>query len=288
MPGCSTGDAVSDGAAAETVAPATSEPAPRPTSTLPAPPATVAPDDPGGAHIRVTQDLTACCYPAGHLSWLLVVDADGEAFVRRLVRPLADPYPMVDLMLPQGAYHVVSAQQACSATCATVGDAVDRCDADVDLAAGSTTFLTVGVAPGAGCVIVRSPAPVTAPIADEVALPGTEVDCGYDASLVEADASGRNVVLSDARRCLAAAAARGVSAWLEADEPADGGSGVASMVVYRVEAGGVLTVYRLVEPGGPAGAWIRTRCARVVPADVRAFLAQGCAEAEAVPWASVD
>ncbi|MBL8774728.1 MAG: hypothetical protein JNK12_02300 [Acidimicrobiales bacterium] len=281
---CSTGDPVGDGAAADTVAPRSSTgPAPSAPGAATAPPVTLAAGDPEGARLRITQDLTDCCYPAGHLSWLLVLDPDGAAVVQRQLRPPADPSPVVDVTLPEGPYHVVSAQQACAATCASVGDAVDRCDAEVDLAPGSTNYLTIGVDPGAGCAIVLAATPLGAPVADEVALPAAEVDCGFDASLAEAAATGRNVVLSEARRCLAAAARRGVSAWLQADEPGDGAL-VPATVVYRLAADGSVDVYQVVDPTAPVWAWIRSSCAGTAPDEVRGFLVQGCAAAEAVPW----
>ena len=280
---CSTGDPVGDGAAAETLAPSSSI-RPVPAAPAPAPPVTLAADDPQGARLRITQDLTDCCYPAGHLSWLLVLDPEGAAVVQRQVRPPADPFPMADVVLPAGSYRVVSAQQLCAATCAVAGDAVDRCDAEVDLRAGSTTFLTVGVDPGGGCAVVLAAAALAAPIADEVALPDVEVDCGHDASLAEAAATGRNVVLSPERRCLEAAARRGASAWLQADEPADGGSGLTSMAVYRLASGGGVDVYQVVDPAATVWGWVRSTCTRIVTDEVRGFLVQGCSPPVAVPW----
>ena len=280
---CSGGSPVAHGAAA---APVATTGAVNPSSAAGAhsPPVTLAVGDPDGAHLRVTQDLTDCCYPGGHLSWLLVVDDEGEAIVQRQVRPLADPFPVVDVVLPAGAYRVVSAQQGCGATCAVTGDAVDRCEADVALMAGSTTYLTVGVDPGRGCAVVLAASPLVAPVADEVALPGVEVDCGHDASLAEASATGRNVVLSDARRCLVAAARRSASAWLQADEPAEDGSGLTAMVVYRLASDGEVSVYQVVDPAAAVWGWTRSTCAGLVPDDVRGFLAQRCAPPEAVPW----
>lgn len=257
--------------------PAIAAPSAPPTS-----PTSLAIADPGGARLRVTQDLTSCCYPSGHLSWFLVVAPDGGDLVRRQVRPPADPFPLMDQILPAGQYHLVSAQQECARTCASTRDAVDRCDADVDLAAGSTTYLTVGVDPGSGCAIVLARGPMASPIADDVVLPHATIDCGYDASLAAVAATGHNVVLSEARRCLAVAAARGDSAWLMADEPRDR-AGI-EVVVYRLAADGTVAVYRVAEPTAAVWAWVRSVCAAVVPDDVRAFLVQGCSAPEAVPW----
>lgn len=260
--------------------PAIAAPSAPPTS--PTSPTSLAIADPGGARLRVTQDLTSCCYPSGHLSWFLVVAPDGGDLVRRQVRPPADPFPLMDQILPAGQYHLVSAQQECARTCASTRDAVDRCDADVDLAAGSTTYLTVGVDPGSGCAIVLARGPMASPIADDVVLPHATIDCGYDASLAAVAATGHNVVLSEARRCLAVAAARGDSAWLMADEPRDR-AGI-EVVVYRLAADGTVAVYRVAEPTAAVWAWVRSVCAAVVPDDVRAFLVQGCSAPEAVPW----
>lgn len=286
---CTGGGAVGgDDAAADTVAPggATSTTSITAT-TAPGPPTTLAADDPEGARLRVTQDVTACCYPSGHVSWLLVRDRSGGEVLQRRVRPLADPFPLVDQLLPARAYHLVSAQQRCSGggTCTLVGDAVDRCDVDIDLAPGSTTYLTVGVSPGGGCAIVLAPGPLPAPIADEVALPQAALDCGFDSSLADAAATGRNVVLSDARRCFAAAVERGDPAWMLADEPADVAGAITS-VVYRVGADGVVTVYQVVDPAAPVWTWVRSTCADTAPDEVRGFLVQGCAVPEAVPWAA--
>ena len=235
-----------------------------------APPTSLAIADPGGARLRVTQDLTSCCDPSGHLSWFLVVAPDGGDLVRRQVRPPADPFPLMDQILPAGQYHLVSAQQECARTCASTRDAVDRCDADVDLAAGSTTYLTVGVDPGSGCAIVLARGPMASPIADDVVLPHATIDCGYDASLAAVAATGHNVVLSEARRCLAVAAARGDSAWLMADEP--GRAGRWWSTDWRPTAPSPSTG----SPSRPpVWAWVSV-CAAVVPDDVRAFLVQGC------------
>ncbi|MCB1014741.1 MAG: hypothetical protein KDB10_06445 [Acidimicrobiales bacterium] len=266
--------------------------------TIPAPPAAAPPaptsvrgptvDAGSWARLRVTQDLTSCCYPTGHLSWLVIRDASGaEAAVRR-VRPLADPVPLVDLALASGRYHVVAAQQPCAdAACTVALDVVDRCDADVDLGPGSTTFLSVGVAPGAGCAIVLAPGPLAAPVADEVALvPAGARDCGSDGSLAAAARSGAAVRPSAGRTCLVAAAAAGEAAWLLAEEPEDA-SATSSVLVYRLGAGGTgITVYRPVDPTAPTWAWVRSECTAVTPDAVRAFLVRGCRPPEPVPWRS--
>lgn len=273
--GCG-GDPAPD-AAADTVAPATTAgPGATTASTSTAPSSTV----PAGptARLRVSQDLTACCYPRSHVSWLVVRDEAGDEVVQRRFRPLSDAVPAVDVVLGAGRYHVVSAQQPCTtSTCARVGDPVDRCDADVVLGGGDEVFLTVGVAPGAGCAVVLAPGPLPSTVADEVALPGDAVDCGLDPTLAEVAATGRPVPIAVARRCLMAAVDRRAPAWLLAEEP--------ELVVYRSRADGSVDVYRVLDEQAPTWAWVRSSCAEMAPDELRGFLLRDCDPPEAVPWA---
>ncbi len=230
------------------------------------------------ARLRVTQDQTACCYPHGYLSWLVVRDGTGHEVVQRRFRPLSETVPAVDVTLGPGRYHLVSAQQPCAtSTCARVGDPVDRCDAEIELAAGDEVFLTVGVAPGSGCAIVLAPGPLPSPVADEVALPGDAVDCGLDPTLAEVAVTGRPVRVAAARRCLMAAVQRGAPAWLLAEEP--------ELVVYRSRVDGSVDLYRVLDEHAPTWAWVRSSCAEMVPDEVRGFLLRDCTPPEAVPWA---
>lgn len=230
------------------------------------------------ARLRVTQDRTACCYPHGQVSWLVVRDVGGAEVVQRRFRPLDETVPAIDTALAPGRYHVVSAQQPCAtSTCARVGDPVDRCDADIELAAGDQVYLTVGVAPGAGCAVLLAPGPLPSAVADEIALPGAAVDCGLDPTLAEIAATGRPVRVSTARRCLMAAVQRGEPAWLVAEEP--------ELVVYRSAADGSVALYRVLDERAPTWAWVRSSCTDLVPDEVRGFLLRDCTPPEAVPWA---
>lgn len=231
--------------------------------------------------LRVTQHQTLCCYPTGQVSWLVVRDAAGSEVLQRRFRPLADVYPAIDQRLDPGRYHLASAQQPCQATCAHLGDTLDQCELDVDVAAGSETFLTVELTPGAGCAFVPVVAAPVSSVPDEVALVGADVDCGLDRSLADAAATGRNVGPAAGRRCLAHENRRGVPAWLMAEEPGDLG-GVTEMVVYRTQADRTVDVYRVAQAVGTVLVWERATCDTLVDDHVRGFLLQGCTEPELV------
>ncbi len=240
-----------------------------------------APDVSATGRVRVTQHQTLCCYPTGQVSWLVVRDAAGSEVLQRRFRPLADVYPAIDQRLDPGRYHLVSAQQPCQATCAHLGDTLDQCALDVDVAAGSETFLTVELTPGAGCVFVPTVAAPVPTVPDEVALVGANVDCGLDRSLAEAAASGRNVGPAAGRRCLAHENRQRVAAWLMAEEPGDL-AGVTEVVVYRTQADRTVDVYRVAQAVGTVPVWERSTCATLVDDRVRAFLLQGCSPPELV------
>lgn len=239
------------------------------------------PDPTRTGRLRVTQHQTLCCYPTGQVSWLVVRDAAGSEVLQRRFRPLADVYPAIDQRLDPGRYHLASAQQPCQATCAHLGDTLDQCELDVDVAAGSETFLTVELTPGAGCAFVPVLAAPVSSVPDEVALVGADVDCGLDRSLAEAAATGRNVGPAAGRRCLAHENRRGVPAWLMAEEPGDLG-GVTEMVVYRTQSDRTVDVYRVAQAVGTVLVWERATCDTLVDDHVRGFLLQGCTEPELV------
>lgn len=277
------------GAAADTFG---TTPDPAPTAVAASgPPTTVAepgatnpsepPDPTTTGRLRVTQHQTACCYPTGQVSWLVVRDAAGSEVLQRRFRPMADVYPAIDQRLEPGRYHLASAQQPCQASCARVGDTLDQCETDIDVAAGSETFLTVGLTPGAGCQFVPTVAAPVSSIPDEVALVRADLDCGLDRSLAEAAATGRNVGPATGRRCLAHENRQGVPAWLMAEEPGDL-AGVTEVVVYRTQADRTVDVYRVAQVVGNVLVWERSTCDTLVDDQVREFLLQGCTQPEPV------
>ncbi len=235
------------------------------------------------AHLRVTQHITACCYPSGQVSWLVIRAEQGAEVRQRRFQPLTDVFPVVDTDLPAGRYRLTAAQQPCvDDSCGALEPPTDRCDAPVELAAGSATVLTVGVSPGAGCVIVVDTGQLVSRVADEIALPGDDLDCGFDPSLAVAaaadDAPPRAVA-----RFLAAANRRAEPAWLMADESTVAPAGD-EVVVYRSHTDRSVDVYRVVDPLAPTWAWTRTPCRTLTLDRVRTFLLQGCAAPVAVAW----
>lgn len=269
------------GAAAAATAEEIAEPGPFELEHAPSDGAT---DDAPTAHLRVTQHVTACCYPSGHVSWLVIRDEHGTEVRQRRFRPLTDVFPVVDTDLPAGRYRLTAAQQPCADdSCGALAPPVDRCDAPVELAAGSTTVLTVGVSPGSGCAIVLGTGQLVSRVADEIALPGDDLDCGFDPSLAVAAAADDAPQRAVARLCLAAANRRAAPAWLMADEPADPPAGD-EVVVYRSRPDRSVDVYRVVDPLAPTWAWTRTTCRTLTLDRVRTFLLQGCGAPVAVAW----
>jgi outer membrane protein assembly factor BamB len=232
------------------------------------------------AAIRVTQ-VMECCYTEGSVPHVHLEHPDGQIVFARDIAGIRMRQAIASERVPPGGYVLVSWQRPCSASCpasesGALDPARDRCQLELELAAGEALHALVEVAPGAGCTISVVDGLVTVDVPDEWALRTPMPPCGT-LYLIEGEPTHSAPV-----DCLFAAARDGRMAELAVYGYGPGIDPVSTTV--RVSETGSVEVF---EEAGATGAaigavWTRFTCDRVI-ADAdseRRFRLDGCGELE--------
>jgi hypothetical protein len=224
--------------------------------------------------LRVTQHQTECCYTEGQISFLIVRDSSGKEVAAREFQAINPIFPALQVDLPAGRYQVESYQRPCEGNCGSLDPPADRCEAEVNLRAGQSVFLTAEFAPGRGCALEQTTAALDSPVPDDFALRPAYKDCGIDISQESADEESLGV---DERNCFLEANAAGRTAELWAYEMGSDPE-TPDFLVYRTNADRTVDVY-LPNMGRPSdGPWRRYSCGDLEADKERVFVLVDCTE----------
>ena len=224
--------------------------------------------------LRITQHQTECCYTEGQVSFLVVRDSAGSEVAFRSFQAINPIFPALQMDLPAGRYEVESYQRPCEGNCGSLDPPADRCQADVDLRAGESVFLTAEFAPGQGCAVEQTTAALDSPVPDDFAFRPAYGDCGVDFSLEMAD---EGFAGGDERKCFLEANAAGQTAELSAYE-AGSDPEAPDYLVYRTNADRTIEVY-LPNMGRPSDSpWRRYTCSGLEADRERVFVLVDCTE----------